>query len=91
MEKCTYCVQRIQEAKINAAKENRPVKDGEIIMACQQACPTKVFTFGDLNDSNSMVSRAARNPLAYGMLAELNTVPRTRYLAGVRNPNPELG
>ncbi len=90
MEKCTYCIQRIQEAKITASKENRKVKDGEIMTACQQACPTQVFTFGDLNDRDSAVSRSANDPLNYGLLTELNTRPRTTYLAAMTNPQPDL-
>lgn len=91
MEKCTYCIQRIQEAKITASRENRQVRDGEIMTACQQACPTQVFTFGDLNDPKSAVSRAAADPLHYWLLAELNTRPRNTYLALVKNPNPAIG
>lgn len=90
MEKCTYCVQRIQEAKIAAARENRRLRDGEIVTACQQACPTRVFSFGDLNDADSTVARLYQDPLQYGVLEELNTHPRTRHLARLSNPNPEL-
>jgi molybdopterin-containing oxidoreductase family iron-sulfur binding subunit len=90
MEKCTYCVQRIQEAKIRAEKEDRQVRDGEIVTACQAACPTRVFVFGNLNESDSRVARLEADPLNYGLLAELNTRPRTTYLAKVGNPNPEL-
>ena len=90
MEKCSYCVQRIQEAKILAEKEDREVRDGEIVTACQQACPTQAFTFGNINDPNSRVAGLKRDPLNYGMLTELNVKPRTSYLARLRNPNPEL-
>ncbi len=90
MEKCTYCVQRIQEAKIQAEKEDRVVRDGEIRTACQQACPSQVFVFGNINDPDSHVSRLKADPLNYGMLADLNVRPRTSYLAKIRNPNPEL-
>ncbi len=90
MEKCSYCIQRIQEAKISAEKEDRPVRDGEIVTACQQACPTQAFTFGDTNDPKSRVSALRKDPLNYGMLAELNVRPRTSYLAKLRNPNSEI-
>ncbi|MCG3160743.1 MAG: hypothetical protein JMDDDDMK_01818 [Acidobacteria bacterium] len=90
MEKCTYCVQRIQEAKITSEKEERRVRDGEIKTACQQACPTEAIVFGDINDKSSRVSQLKREPRNYGLLAELNTRPRTTYLAAVRNPNPEI-
>ncbi len=90
MEKCTYCVQRIEAAKITAKNEKRPIEDGEIKTACQQTCPTQAIVFGDLNDKNSKVARLQEEKRAYGMLAEINTKPRTFYLARVRNPNPEL-
>ncbi len=90
MEKCSYCVQRIQEAKIQAEKEDRTVRDGEIVTACQQACPTQAFTFGNINDPNSRVAGLKRDSLNYAMLSELNVKPRTSYLARIRNPNSEL-
>lgn len=90
MEKCTYCVQRIRQAEIGAEKENRPIADGEVLTACQAACPTKAIVFGDINDPKSEVRRCKESPLDYGLLADLNTQPRTTYLAELRNPNPEL-
>ena len=90
MEKCTFCVQRIESAKIRADLEGRKLRDGEVVTACQAACPTRVFTFGDLNNPGSTVSSLAHNPLAYSLLPELNTQPRTRYLAQIRNPHPDL-
>ncbi|HEX5285125.1 MAG TPA: TAT-variant-translocated molybdopterin oxidoreductase [Bryocella sp.] len=90
MEKCSYCVQRIEAAKIEADKENRAVRDGEIITACQQACPTDAIVFGNMNDPNSKVSKRKATERDYQVLADLNYRPRTTYTAGVINPNPEL-
>jgi molybdopterin-containing oxidoreductase family iron-sulfur binding subunit len=90
MEKCTYCVQRISAAKIAADKENRPIRDGEIVTACQQACPAGAIVFGNLNDKNSQVSQLRANQRSYQVIADQNTRPRTTYIAEVLNVNRDL-
>lgn len=90
MEKCTYCIQRIQEAKIGAELEGRPVRDGEIVTACQAVCPTEAIVFGNINDPNSRVAKLKAERRNYSLLADLNTRPRTTYLGALRNPNPEI-
>ncbi|MBO0751703.1 MAG: 4Fe-4S dicluster domain-containing protein [Bradyrhizobiaceae bacterium] len=91
MEKCTYCVQRISRARRDAEKENRQIRDGEVVTACQAACPTRAISFGDRNDPNANINDLRKDPRRYELLGHLGTRPRTTYLAQVRNPNPELG
>jgi MoCo/4Fe-4S cofactor protein with predicted Tat translocation signal len=90
MEKCSYCVQRITAARIDADKENRAIADGEIVTACQQACPASAITFGNLNDKGSRVAKLQEDERSYQVLADQNTRPRTKYVAAVLNPNSEL-
>ena len=90
MEKCTYCTQRVNRASIDAKLAGRELRDGDIKTACQQACPASAIEFGNLRDASSRVVKAKADPRNYALLAELNTKPRTTYLAKVRNPNPEL-
>jgi Fe-S-cluster-containing dehydrogenase component len=89
MEKCTYCVQRINNVRIDAEKQNRPIRDGEIVTACESACPSEAIVFGNANDPNSRVARLKAQPRNYSILGELNARPRTTYLAAVRNPNQQ--
>jgi Fe-S-cluster-containing dehydrogenase component len=89
MEKCTYCIQRISAARIRAKEENRPIRDGEVKTACQEACPAGAIVFGIMSDENAEVSKAKHHPLDFSMLSQLNTRPRTTYAAKLRNPNPE--
>jgi MoCo/4Fe-4S cofactor protein with predicted Tat translocation signal len=90
MEKCTYCVQRINNVRIDAEKENRPIRDGEIVTACQAACPSEAIIFGNANDPSTRVAKLKAQQRNYSILGELNARPRTTYLAAVRNPNPDL-
>ena len=90
MEKCTYCIQRIEEVHILADREGRRIRDGEVLTACQAVCPTQAIRFGDLADRHSAVAQTKRSARNYLLLGELNTRPRTSYLARVRNPNPLL-
>jgi molybdopterin-containing oxidoreductase family iron-sulfur binding subunit len=88
MEKCTYCIQRIQRGRIEAQKLGRPLRDGEVVTACQAVCPTNAITFGNLNDPDALVTKTKSSPRNYALLAELNTRPRTTYLAEVVNRKP---
>jgi molybdopterin-containing oxidoreductase family iron-sulfur binding subunit len=90
MEKCTYCIQRVNRTRIEALKADRKIQDGEVVTACQQACPANAFTFGNLLDNSSKVRKLKSEPRDYAVLAEYNTRPRTTYLASLKNPNPEI-
>ena len=90
MEKCTYCVQRINRTRIAALKEDRSIRDGELVTACQQACPANALTFGNVLDKESQVSKLKSEPRNYAVLSEYNTRPRTTYLAALKNPNKEI-
>jgi len=90
MEKCSYCVQRIQSAKIESEKQDRSVRDGEIVTACEAVCPAQAIVFGNINDKNSRVAKLKASTRDYSLLAELNTRPRTTYQARLRNPNPAM-
>jgi molybdopterin-containing oxidoreductase family iron-sulfur binding subunit len=96
MEKCSYCVQRIEEAKIASRRDGKPIKENDpngisVVSACQQVCPADAIAFGDLNDKDSRVANLARRDRNYYLLADLGTAPRTSYLGKLRNPNPEMG
>ena len=91
MEKCTYCVQRISGARRAAEKDHRTIRDGEVVTACQAACPTRAISFGDLSDAGSQINALRAEPHAYALLGDLGTRPRTTYLARLHNPNPDFG
>jgi len=90
MEKCTYCVQRIERARIDSRVAKKPITESQLKTACQQTCPTDAIVFGTLNDPNAAVTRGHKDPRAYKLLNELGTQPRTQHLVRVRNPNPAL-
>jgi molybdopterin-containing oxidoreductase family iron-sulfur binding subunit len=90
MEKCTYCVQRISRARVDAKNEGRGLRDGDVVTACEAACPAQAIVFGDVNDPGSRVAKLKAGERNYALLAELVTRPRTTYLAAVRNPNPDI-
>jgi Fe-S-cluster-containing dehydrogenase component len=90
MEKCNYCVQRVNNARIEAKKQDRPINPGEVRPACEQSCPTQAIMFGNLNDSRWDATKLQDEPHRYTLLDELNTKPRTSYLSRLKNPNPEL-
>ncbi len=90
MEKCSYCIQRISHARIEAKKQDRPIRDGEVVTACQQACPTQAITFGNTLDGQSAVAKLKTEPENWGLLTDLNTQPRTTYLTKFKNPNPAM-
>ncbi|QYK52224.1 MAG: TAT-variant-translocated molybdopterin oxidoreductase [Fimbriimonadaceae bacterium] len=90
MEKCTYCVQRINHARVEAKREDREIRDGEIKTACQVACPSGAIVFGDMRKKENAVAQTREDARNYMMLEELNTRPRTSYLSRIRNPHPEM-
>jgi molybdopterin-containing oxidoreductase family iron-sulfur binding subunit len=85
IEKCSFCVQRIQEGKLTAKKENRPLRDGDVVSACQTACPTNAISFGDRNDKESIVAQAVTDERAFGVIEEIHTMPNVLYMTKVRN------
>jgi molybdopterin-containing oxidoreductase family iron-sulfur binding subunit len=90
MEKCTYCIQRINAARVNAQLEGRRIRDDDFQTACEQVCPTRTIVFGDKNNPDARVTRIKQQPHDYALLAHLNTRPRTTYLGAITNPNPAL-
>jgi molybdopterin-containing oxidoreductase family iron-sulfur binding subunit len=90
MEKCTYCTQRIAQARIEAEKDGRAIRDGEVVTACQSVCPTNAIVFGDMHDPESAIAKTKKDHRNYNLLNELNTQPRTTYLAGLKNQNKEM-
>ena len=91
MEKCTYCVQRISRARRAAEKEHRTIRDGDVVTACEAACPTRAIAFGDLANKDARINALRAEPHAYALLGHLGTRPRTTYLARLHNPNPDFG
>ena len=90
MEKCNFCVQRVNNSRIEAKKQDRPINPGDVKMACEQSCPTQAISFGNLNDPRWDVTQLQNEPLRYTLLDELNALPRVSYLGRVKNPNPAL-
>jgi molybdopterin-containing oxidoreductase family iron-sulfur binding subunit len=90
MEKCSFCLQRISAGKKQAKREGRPVRDGDVRTACQQACPVDAIAFGNINDPGSAVAKNKRDSRNYVVFGETNSRPRVSYLAKVRNPHPDL-